>query len=382
LNELMNTMPITFQTAILNDHKAANIDGVEAVPIGNKESYNTLLGEGEKYEFVNRIALGDNHPAYPDSWTTVILTEDWAKSYAKGVNSVPAPLFLAGHADQGVHYKMRAIPDGYVVGARLKDGYLYLRNSMSSDGTEERKALIQQTIREIKAKMLSTSSSDIIKFKIERDEATDKTVYMAIESVKGRSNALVEADMTGSDAEIVVTSFKSSEKSGVADFTHIKQGESEMDKETLSTADILTALKNQLDSGRLPINDVASNLGITVLTEANKLALKRLEDAEKEVGSIDTFISGIKADKEKVFVQLKEAAIKDKFKDDALIETATQLFSLKAGTVEEINAEVEKLASMKIFTQFRSASAGSIGASFQTEGNYSSDKDEAEAMEG
>ena len=95
---------------------------VGTVAIGNKDAYTALVEESEVEEFVSIVHLGEDHPAHPDSYTSVVLTEEWAKSFAKAVKESPKPLFIPGHTDASVGYKMRAIPDGYVTGGKVQDG--------------------------------------------------------------------------------------------------------------------------------------------------------------------------------------------------------------------------------------------------------------------
>lgn len=383
-----NTVALSFRSSVVSNFKDEAIDDVGYVPIGSKEAYKSLIPDGTAiYEFVNVIMLGEDHPAYPDPWSKMILTEEWAQSYADGVNNTPAPLFIPGHADSGIaHPKMRAIPDGYVTGARVVSEKLYLRNTLPISGTDEKKALVEQTVREIKAKMLSTSSSDVIKFDIQREEGSYDVVYYAKESVKARSNSLVEADQTGSEAEIVVTSFKQLE-AGVADSNKNPEGEgTSMDKDkdknvTLET--MLSSLKNGMQLGNISLKQIEDQLGITILTEERKADLKRLDDVEKILGNVTDFAKTWREDQAALFTSLKDAALKDKFKEDELIETATEMFSLKSGSKEEIDAEVDRIAGFKIFENKLGENASSINANFkQSVGTDLGGSNDLQEMEG
>lgn len=331
---------ITFKTAITVDLKENNLSGIDSIPLGNSAAVKELIGEGTVYEFVNKVMLGEKHPAKPDPWTTVILTEDWAKSFVQALKT-PKPLFIDGHADFAISPKSRAIPDGYIVGGTVINDTLYLRNALPEGDTDNKKALVKQTVREIKAKMLSTSTSDHMRVVLSRDEEERIDTYFAVESLNGQSNALVEADQTGSEAEIILTSFKADDS-----FESKPKGETGMDKTNL---ELFTSLKNQIDTGKLALAEVATSLGVDLMTTKQKAALKRLNDAESLVGDITVFVDKINTEKEQNFVSLKEAKIKDKFKEDDLIEIATPLFALKSGSVAEIDAEIERIASFKVF---------------------------------
>lgn len=346
-----NIMQITFKNSCSMVLKGTVGDSkVGTVTIGNKDAYKALVEDAEVSEFVNIVHLGEEYPAKPDPWTTVILTEEWAKSFVNAVKESPKSLFIPGHTDANIGYKMRAIPDGYITGGKVQDGKLYLRNTMILDGTKD--ALIHQTSKEIKAKMLSTSTSDYMKYRTELDDDTNEIVYFAIESVKGQSNALVEADMTGSETEIIITSFKA--ESGEDG----KQGEEHMGEKT--NVEMFTVLKNQLDSGRLALSEVATSLGIEIMTTKQKTALKRLNDVESKVGDITEFVKQTVESKVEAFATLKETKIKSKFKNDELIEIATPLFILKEGSVEEIDAEISRIAELKVFKAIQGTKAGQI----------------------
>lgn len=353
---------------IAADLKEIGINSIDDVTIGNKAAYKDLFDENTPFEFICAVKLGPDALAHPNEWTEVELTKEWASSFAEAVNTVPKPLYVSGHADQGIHPKTRAISDGYVTGAKVHNSLLLLRNSLPKGDTDEKRALVQQTMKEIKAKMLSTSTADYMKLKIEKDEATDMYRYVAIESVKGQSNALVEADQTGSEAEIILTSFK--QKSGVADDfeNNDEKGERGMDK-VPTNGEMFTSLKNQLDSGRLALSEVAESLGVEVMTTKQKTALKRLNDAESKVGDITEFVAKYVQEREAAFVSLKEAKIKEKFVSEELIEIATPLFSLKAGSAEEIDAEVERIAALKVFANIQGKIASSLNMQFAGSGS-------------
>jgi hypothetical protein len=373
-----NESQITFRTGIITNFKNSKIKDVNSVSVSNLTAYKTLTGEAQLHEFINTVALGSDNPAHPDPYTTIVLTEEWAQSFADSIKASPKPLFIPGHTDASIGYKARAVPDGYLTGAMISGSKLYLRNTLVMEGSEDKKALISQTLREITAGMLSTSTSDYMKYDIEIDEDHNVT-YFATESVKGQSNAIVEADMVGSDADIIITSFKAEfDSSGEKEKGEKRMGE----KTTMTSAEHFTVLKNQLESGHLALATVAEGLGIELMTSKQKVALKRLNDAESKVGDISEFVASTVADREATFTSLKEAKIKEVFKTDELIEIATPMFALKAGNVEDIDKEVGRIAELKVFKAIQSKIAGAMNYTTGTTDEEENDSSSEETMEG
>ena len=369
-----------FKSSIITEFKKTAIKNIDSVTIGNSKAFEALFGDNEKYEFISVTKFGEKFPADLDPWTQIILTKEWADSFAEKVNKIPKPVFVPGHKETGIGYKERAIPDGYLVGAMVKDNILYLRNSLPEGETDNQRALINQTLKEINAGMLSTSLTDVMKYKIVIDAKNHTEMYYAIESLKGQTNALVEEDQTASEAEIIITSFKAKIDSNGEKEEGVKQmGEEKI----ITNAEMYTVLKNQLESGHLALKDVASGLGVELMTTKQKAALKRLNDAESNVGDITEFVTKIVADHETAFKALKEAKIKDKFKTDELIEIATPLFALKEGTVEEIDTEVERVSGLKVFKAIQGKLAGNMNYQPGSGDNENIDIDnDDEVMEG
>lgn len=347
---------IIFKSSIVTEFKSSKLSSVDAVPIGNVASTKVLFDDGKKNEFISTTRFGEDFPAQLDPWTQIVLTKEWAASFAEQVNLVPKPLFIAGHADTGVGVKERAIPDGYLTGAMVLGDILYLRNSLPEGETPERKALINQTLKEINAGMLSTSLTDVMEYNIVVDETEDTYMYFATKSLKGQTNALVEHDQTASEAEIILTSFKAEiDSSGEKE-----EGDKRMGEKTMTNAEHFVVLKNQLESGHLALATVAEGLGIEVMTAKQKVALKRLNDAESRVGDIAEFVAGTVADREATFTSLKEAKIKEVFKTDELVEIATSMFALKDGSVEAIGTEVTRISELKAFKAIQGKVAGAM----------------------
>ncbi len=346
-----------FKSSIITEFKSTKLKDVNSVPVGNAKSFKALFGEDFKpYEFISTTRFGEDFPAQLNPWTDIVLTKEWAESFAGHINDVPKPVFIPGHKDVGVHAKERAIPDGYLVGAMVMEDKLYLRNSLPEGETDDQKALINQTLKEINAKMLSTSLTDVMEYKIEVNEDENTETYFATKSLKGQTNALVEADQTASEAEIIITSFKAK-----IDSDDEQEGEKQMGEKTMTNAEQFVALKNKLDSGQLALEEVADGLGIKIMTSKQQIALKRLNDAESKVGNISEFVTVTVESKEKDFIALKAAAIESKFKTPELIEIAESFFTLKEGNSEAITAEVERLSGLQVFKSIQGAIAGGVG---------------------
>jgi len=331
------------------------------IPIGNIEAYNSLKPADDDAPalFVSVVDLGENFPT--TTWDKIVLTEQWAKSYADAVNAHPGPLFLRGHEDSDWSKQaFRAVAGGYMLGARVKDEQLQLLNYILPGATEDSRALVAQTLREMKANILSTSTGDIQRHRIEFDEEGEPTRY-AIESVKNQTNAIVEHDMTGSHASIVGKNFKST---GVAG-ENISQGDNGMEKD-LTVEEMLTRLKNQVDLGRLDAPTIASGLDIVILTTKDQQDLTRLRDAEAKIGNITNYVERIEQTEKETFSTLKENKLKAAFEDEGVCEAATEFFKLETGSVEEVNAEIERIKTLKVILKAQSGIASSINANPNT----------------
>ena len=153
------------------------------------------------------------------------------------------------------------------------------------------------------------------------------------------------------------------------------------EKAERTNTEMFTVLKNQIDSGRLALSEVAKGLGFDVMTAKQKIALKRLNDVESKVGDIADFVKEAIDSKEVAFTTLKEAKIKAKFENEELIEIAAPLFALKEGSVEEIDAEVSRIAELKVFKAIQGGKAGQINLSLGGQGEDITDDEESQEME-
>lgn len=342
--------PVFYKSAIDTDMDIENIS------IGNKKAFETLSEDDEEPKFfISTVRLGEDYKTM--TWPEVVLTESWAKSFVAAVNKSPGPLYIEGHEDSDFSRQLfRAIPDGYVVGGKVENDTMFLRNYILPGETDIQKALVKQTIREIKAGILSTSTGDIQKHRLEFDE-NDEPTYYAIESIKNQTNALVEFDMTGSHADIKAANFKNS-------FTYSdenkSQGDVDMEKETITTKEMLSRLKNQVDAGLLEVSQLSSGLGVEVLNADKKADLLRLKQAEDKVGNITNFVNSFEETKKEAFSTLKENKLKATFKDEAIYEIAESLFMLKSGSSEDVDKEIERISKLKAITKLQGSIASSI----------------------
>jgi len=252
--------------------------------------------------FVNTVMLGDKYKTL--NYPPMTLTKEWGESFAKGINAVPSPMYIKGHEDSNWQLEQFRIPgDGYLVGGKVTkidgDDALVLKNYLLKGDTEEKKALSIKTVRELKAGMLSTSTGDIHKRRVEFDEDGDAEYYV-IESIKGRTNALVEHDMTGSHANIVGTNFKQGTKSTVGGSNDI-QGDEEMAAEPkeMTIEEMMVRFKNLANLGKLDGLKLSSELGIDVKTPDEVAGLLRLKAFEDVNGNITNYLKVRKQDKVK-----------------------------------------------------------------------------------
>ncbi len=309
----------------------------EDIAVGNTEAVETLFKDMAPLEFVNEVLLGDAHPA-SERYGEVILTKEWAESFANAINKKPGFLYAKGHED-AEHWFARAVPSGYIVGAKVDNDKLLLRNRLLERTSPENAEFMRQTLNEIKAGLLSTSTGDYQKRRIEIDD-TGNIKQFAIESVKNQTNALVEHDMHASDATIVASNFKLAyydEKGNIISKDAADGGVNSEEGE-VTMKEHIEALKAAMKS-----DEIASSFGFTLLTTEQSTALKKLENAEARVGDIEQFVNTVLTERTAVFEALKEAELKEAFKEAEVLEAAQTLFTLKSGTVEEIKNEVSRL---------------------------------------
>lgn len=335
----------------------------EDIPIGNPEAVNMLFKDMEAIEFVNEVLLGEDHRT--DDWSgNIVLTEEWAKSFAKAVNEKPGFLYIKGHTD-AAHWAMRAIADGYIVGAKTESGRLLLRNRLLVKKSVDAQDLVEQTMREIAAGQLSTSTGDIQKRKIVWDE--DKSTYTqyAVESVKNQTNAIVEHDMHASDAKIIGANFRTGSYDENGHFIATQgNGEQEKGDEDMTFAEHLAGLKTTLKAGGDGnVQTVVQELGIEVLTEEHKTQLSVLKSLNQKVGGdAVSFVDTVLKERTKNFETLRDAELAKEFTVKEVLGIARDMFALKEGaSMEEIQTEVARLKGLDSIKNMQTYLASQVG---------------------
>lgn len=316
----------------------------ESVPVGNLEAVTTLFGDMEAIEFVNEVLLGADHKT-DESSGSIVLTPEWAKSYADAVNKKPGFLYIKGHADSE-HYAMRAIADGYIVGAKADNDRLLLRNRLLVRKDMVAQDLLEQTVRELKAGQLSTSTGDIQKRRIEFSEDFRDMTQFAIESVKNQTNAIVEHDMHASDASVVGANFRlgAYDDKGRLITTDDGDKNSKGAKE-MEFNEYVEGIGTILKAGKGDMNHLTTTLGITVMNDEDKATLAKFKAVTEKIGGedVDTFVTSVMEERKANFSALVDVQLKETFEEPVVLGVAKALFGLKGGTAEEIKTEVARL---------------------------------------
>lgn len=292
-----------------------NIDGM--VKVGNTVAVDLLFSkfkDSEPIEFVTEVKLGEDHPVRDSRFgEKVVLTKEWAQSFAKACNAVPKPVYVAGH--ENVSEKLRAIPDGYIVGAEYKEDSLYLRNRLLNEG-KLGATVIEQTQRELKAGILSTSTGDFQKRKYvtETNKAgvSEFKAYVT-ESMKGQSNSIVEDDMGAADVA-VMASFR------VGDSTSVG---SEVQEKDMEVQEVIKELASNFKSKAITSEEISKALGMSLVTVESANKLSEVESLEKELGmSVAEYVSKQKEESASLLRMKFENAIKAEFKNQTVCNVA------------------------------------------------------------
>lgn len=338
--------------------------GVESVPIGNVKSVKILMeGDNEPAEFISELKFGKDNPAQ-DFGMKLILTPAWAKSFAKGVNAQPGLTYLRGHEDVAT-YKDRAIPNGYVVGAKIEGDSLFLRNYLLPGSTPEEIGQKEQAQRELKAGLLSTSTGALTEFDMKEDENGVQELH-AMKALKAFSNALVEYDQTGGDASVTQVSFKDSTIDKNNSNVIIPE-DSTPEGNPMTVEEMLTSLKTHIENATVSKKDIALKLGIKVLDEDSETKLATLKSVEDKVGvPIADYVANNEKASEANFEDRKTIALKKRFEKDPaeILAIAGDLFTLKAGSDAEIEAEIKRVCETDSIKQLASKFAGGLSAGF------------------
>jgi hypothetical protein len=333
---------------------------VDDVPVGNLEKVNTLFANHEPYEFVNQVLLGENHKA-SEGWSEVVLTQAWAKTFADAVNQHPGPVYLQGHED-AQNPAMREIPAGYIVGAKVDETYengagrLLLRNRLFAHGKYS-KEIVEQTLREINAGVLNTSTGDYERREYVYNEEEDTITAFAIESVKNQTNAIVERDMNASDAMILASNFKyvfcdenGKEIGKPVDYTSIRsdfnmnQGDEGMKKEEL-----LNALKGMFKDGTVTSDELSETLGVKLMNDEVSTSVAMFKEVKGMLGDTDvkefvkTALKQKEDAKKEAFAKLRDDALQASFIVANELRLAKHMFKLTDGDKEAVDAEIKRI---------------------------------------
>jgi hypothetical protein len=357
-----------YQTMFASKALSPSAYDVETIPVGNLQKVQTLFGDMEPLEFVNEVLLGADHPT--DEWSgKIVLTKEWAESFAKAINKVPGFLYAKGHEDTEP-YK-RAIASGYIVGAKIDGERLLLRNRLIPKTSPDGKEFVEQTMREVNAGVLSTSTGDMQKRRIEFDDEGNYTQF-AIESMRNQTNALVEHDMHASDASIVSSNFRIGyydEKGNLIqeDISKFKDTTGGGDNRTkgegkMTFKEYIEGIKTSLKSGEGDIATVLAGLNVEVLTEEHKTQLSKLKDAETKAGvDIVTFVDTVLSERTAMFADNCELKLKNAFKDEDVLELAREHFSLKSGDSNAIDEEITRITKLKSVQKMQTLLASAAG---------------------
>jgi len=354
-----------FKTVFKSAHLQNDIS-VDDVPVGNASKVTTLFADQTPYEFVNQILLGEKHKA-SEGWNDVTLTQAWAKSFADKVNANLGPIYLQGHED-AQNGAMRQIPAGYIVGAKLDESYedgagrLLLRNRLYAKGKFSQE-IIEQTLNEVNAGVLNTSTGDYQRREYRYDEQTDTIESFAIESVKNQTNAIVEYDMNASDASIITSNFKyvpcdeqGNEIGKPIDCTSIRgdfkdeQGDKGMTKEEL-----LAQVKAMNKAGTCTSEEIATAIGINI-TDAKMKAIEEVEAMLGDVTIKEFVTTALKSRKDESaakFATTVDTKLKAVFTDELEYEVATSMFKLTEGDDATVDAEIAVLKTHKALVGMR-----------------------------
>jgi hypothetical protein len=319
------------------DQNNITIDNITLSPEMQKKF--AILSEGDKepFFFLSRMGIGENHPVYDGT----IMTKEWAESFVNKLDSQAFPGSIFGHIGER-NFSERVENQLYVVGGVVDGEYMYLKNYIIPGETERSKELRNKTIREMKAGLLSTSIVSYYKAGLLEDEE-GILQWFALESIKGERNDIVEHDLTGSDADIVSMSAKNKliekEREIMADKTY---------KELIQPIVVMCA------NGQVKKSDVAAELGLDIVTDEHRAALKTVSELKQlfpegvTIDQLKNFKASLKNIEVETFKIEKEKALKAKFVDSEILEQAEELFTLKAGSAEDCQKEVDRIAELKI----------------------------------
>ncbi|NIU83392.1 MAG: hypothetical protein GWN64_07915 [Candidatus Thorarchaeota archaeon] len=305
------------------------------------------------------------------------MTKEWAESFIKKLDTAPFPMSALGHTN--VERPLERVEShGYVVGGKVQDNSMFLRNYLRAGSAPDSKEFVAKTIQEMRSGMLSTSISNLQKYVRLEDPDTNELKWYVVESVAGQRNDIVEHDLVGSEAAIIARSFKSGEKAEEKSATKNPQEEKSMDKK-----EMLKKLQVLKSGGDLSVKEIVDTFGLELVTDEQKKAVSSLKAISDELGEGDA-LANIKSLKEKAarteeaeFEKVRNEALKEVFKTEEVLEYATELFALKSGDKDACVEEAKRIASLKTMKDMASKLAGDMSknASFKKapEGSASND---------
>lgn len=360
-----------------------DIDSI--VPVGNKEQVDVLFAQFKDklaLEFINEVLIGEDHPVEDSIFgESVILTPEWAKSFAKAVNETCKPLFIGGHENLD-GYKTRAIPDGYIVGASATNDKLVIRNRLFNAG-KYGEAVISQTMSELRAGTLSTSTGDVQKREYEYNEDTGKWTSHVTESLKMQSNAIVEEDMAAADAH-VVSSFRigyyNEKNEFVSDENKLP---SEVKENGMDLSEHISIVATGLKNGQVTSDALASAFGVKIITKEQESMLSKVADATKEIGSdaIEYALSMHKNENAN-FDKEFESALKEAFPNDMVYRMA-ELSKSKLTVTRTSQGIKDAIEALKKDDNVVSANKFVLGQGYKpSTGSTLAGKDEFQSTEG
>lgn len=296
----------------------------------NKKRFD-IISEGDEkpFEFVQELKFGDKYPATDET----VFDKSWAESYEKKANEVLVPGSAYGHTALQA-YKERVKNHTYVTAAKIVgDDTILLRHYVSNKMDANEYASL---ISEIKAGLISTSIISLYEYKTVT-EKDGKVSYHATKSVGRERNDLVEWDQTGMASKMIATSQKA----------EIDENNGEGDT-TMTYAELVAALKSAIEENHTDHLAVAKDLGLNleILSSEQKAELETLKKIRSAAAGqdVEQIVSDAIAAQGASFITLRDAAMKKAFGHDAELEKSTkELFSLKAGSQKEIDAEVDRI---------------------------------------
>ena len=333
--------PKKFNLVDLSD----SVISAELIPnlIPDKVLRDIQAGDADPYYKVQEIDISE--PA-----NGVMYTPEFWNSYLNKLKDRPIPGSKDGH-----HLSLYGRPptDFYLVGGKLnaEKNTVYLKNYIPPDGdTTTNKGFI----RDLKAGIIHFSIVAYTKDKIYFNEDGEIELIEAIESVKGERNDAVEY---GLGAMTQKTNTKDPE------IKPVKKTNTEVN--TMDFKEILTTLKNLKANGEIDVNQVAKTLGIEVVTEEHKNAvkvqteLKKVLKTDNVVESVNVLLANSEKVKVDTFALLRNKKMTEAFgpekvedKDNLKRNAAELLVSKEIVEDKELDKQIEAAKANNLVMSF------------------------------